>query len=299
MKNFYKDKQVLSPKIGGEEQSIVNAQEILDTTLQTNNLETFIAKKMLRSPKGNLTNTPSAEDQKKDDLLRKVSFSVNKPTYVGKIVQSEKLDPDHIRSVSPVRFVERIGPRYFAESSQRAELDVNDIIHVNDSQFSSLNEPKRDLVRRSPIKKIIQDREDLGASYEEFRKELDQVKLGNSNTVSRGGAFNGRSSSPNTQQYVPATFVSPRENLFMPETIDWSPRPQLECSFESIKTTLRSKEVSEVKNNARLLLEISKTFSLSFNIDLPEVMAAMLSLQGPYVNMEDVRKLLLRKAVIG
>lgn len=278
MKNFYKDTKVASPPSKVAHEPEVDAQEILNTTL--NMTVDSISRRLRQSPNKKTSTTP--EEKIKDNLLRSVSFSVKRPSYIGKPVQREKVENSLLEGISPVRFVEKIGPRYFADSFQsNSDVEIDDMIHIEPFP-STITEPKGGIVRRSPMKTLVTGK--LEQNNFLLNQEIPEQKPNQDKKQSLL-----RSSSPQQQ------ILQNSEPLFMPETVDW-PR---DCPYEGIKTSLRSREEEQVKANSKFLLEIAKSFSLSFDLSLPEVVASMLQVEGPYINLGAVRKQLLRRAFTG
>jgi hypothetical protein len=309
MKNFFKDKLASSPQTRSKNKyteqmvsEMIDAQDILNSSAGRGRLESPLPSKSLHK-----RHTSEIDESKRSqDLLRNVSFSVMKPSYVGRGVVAEPVSPgEQARSVSPVRFIERVGPRYFAERTVLEDVNIRDIFDEGHYAHSGKNEVERDISRNSLPRSTSQSRGERIFAPDELSSKIQDARylIFNLRIVETSPALPFRHSSPTLK--MPFSLSSSKSKaqeqdvLFMPETVDWSPKPKSshDCSYEEITSRLLSRDERETKSNARLLLDIAKTFSMSFNLQIHEVIAAMVSVDSPFVNMEQVRKSLMRRAM--
>jgi hypothetical protein len=177
---------------------------------------------------------------------------------------------------------------------------------------------RRELVGKSPIKKLIRDEAAIGANYEEFKREIDLLKSNTYIPVTPSRPQHGlrspvpqplsrqrreadsnskRSTSPLSQ--LQGKSPSHQEALFVPETVDYS-QSAATITAAQVEDRLISRDPRDVRESAELLLEILKSFSLSFNLDLREIVniLAQIANDHGFANIDELRKRLVKKTAM-
>ena len=311
MKNFTKDRSSESSANRSEKSEqklssvahseLVNASEIVQVCSQ-------ISAKLKKQPP--MQSVIKSASKIRSEIFE-VSFSTNKPTYITK------------------------EPNSITKSICRRELSRE---YLTDKDFIEVSEPssqKRDSENhpvkqvRSPIRKLIEENTQIDSNYIEFKRELELMKqnmtplytpnkiqvkpsANNSLNFSKFGSSPSpmrRISSPLDQNNLPAVRsssplsqislpkVQQKEDLFIPETVDYSQSTSC-ISSKSLNTKLRSVSKEDVKENAILLLDILKSFSLSFNLDLKVSVTCLNEIMNENndVNVEELRRRMAKKS---
>jgi hypothetical protein len=66
----------------------------------------------------------------------------------------------------------------------------------------------------------------------------------------------------------------------------------VEDKISSFMRQLKSRDPEDVKSNAEILAEILKSFSISFNVDVEQILEIMNEQRGGRVNLQQIRNTL-------
>lgn len=214
-------------------------------------------------------------------------------------------------------------PNDISRSVCRHELSAADSNHKD--PFAEDNSPslacsdnRREQMGKSPIKRLISEKADIGANYEEFRREIDLLKSNAYFPVTPGrvqqrnrspppqplsrqrrepDSLSKRSTSPLSHLHSQSS--NQQEALFVPETVDYS-QSAVSITAAQVEDRLISTDPSDVRESAELLLEILKSFSLSFNLDLREIVGLLAQIANDhgFANIDELRKRLVKKTAM-
>ena len=214
-------------------------------------------------------------------------------------------------------------PNDISRSVCRHELSAADSHHKDPfaedrSLSAAFSDNRRDQIGKSPIKRLISEKADIGANYEEFRREIDLLK-NNAYFPVTPGRLQHRNRSPAPQplsrqprepdapskrstsplSHLLSQSPNQQEALFVPETVDYS-QSAATITAVQVEDQLISTEPSDVRESAELLLEILKSFSLSFNLDLREIVGTLSQIANDhgFANIDELRKRLVKKTAL-
>ncbi len=298
LKNFIKDPSLSeeSPRRRPEKQSLgkLHSQRDVVDIVDILNVSQTTSRPRIHSPVPSVLKSTS-QTKKHSEVI----YSNIKPTYVTRFPN------DISRSVCRHELS--------AEQSGLRELLPEDL-----SLSQACSENRREQMGKSPIKRLISEKADIGANYEEFRREIDLFKnnayfpatpsrLQNKNhspapqPLSRqprhADCLSKRSTSP--LSHLHSHSQNHQEALFVPETVDYS-QSAATVTVAQVEDRLISTDPSDIRESAELLLEILKSFSLSFNLDLREIVAILAQIANDhgFANIDELRKRLVKKTAM-
>jgi hypothetical protein len=208
-------------------------------------------------------------------------------------------------------------PNDISRSVCRHELSAADLGFREGSVQESVgiqgsSENRREQMAKSPMKRLISEKTYIGANYEEFRREIDMLKNNTYFPITPGRLqqknrypapqpllphlrqLSNRSTSP--LSHLRSQSPNQQEALFEPETVDYS-QSAATITVAQVEDRLISTDPSDIRQNAELLLEILKSFSLSFNMDLREIILILTQIANDhgFANIDELRKRLVKK----